>query len=44
VLRLHQIRYGVDLTGYDLLWTGVGVLILLAGAVLVLRGRARPST
>jgi uncharacterized membrane protein len=43
VLRLHQIRYGVDLTGYDLLWTGVGVLILLAGAVLVLRGRARPS-
>jgi uncharacterized membrane protein len=44
VLRLHQIRYGVDLTSYDLLWTGVGGLILLAGAVLVLRGRARPST
>ena len=42
VLRLHQVRYGVDLTGYDLLWTGAGVLVLLAGAGLLLRGRARP--
>jgi uncharacterized membrane protein len=43
VLRVHQVRYGVDLTGYDLLWIGAGVLLLLAGASLVLRGRARPS-
>jgi uncharacterized membrane protein len=43
VLRVHQIRYGVDLTGYDVLWTGAGVLVLLAGAVLVLRSRGRPA-
>jgi uncharacterized membrane protein len=44
ILRLHQVRYGVDLTGYDLLWTGAGVLVLLAGVVLVLRGRGRPPS
>ena len=37
LLRLHQVRYGVDLTGYDLAWTGVGVLLLLAGVLLVRR-------
>jgi uncharacterized membrane protein len=41
VLRLHQVRYGVDLTGYDLVWTGVGLLVLLAGALLLVRSRAR---
>ena len=43
LLRLHQVRYGVDLTGYDLLWTGAGVVVLLAGAVLLLRSRSRPA-
>jgi uncharacterized membrane protein len=42
VLRVHQVRYGVDLTGYDLLWTGAGVLLLLAGALLLWRDRDRP--
>jgi uncharacterized membrane protein len=37
LLRLHQVRYGVDLTGYDLAWTGAGVLVLLAGVLLLLR-------
>ena len=40
LLRLHQVRYGVDLTGYDLAWTGAGVLVLLAGVVLL---RRRPA-
>ena len=40
LLRLHQVRYGVDLTGYDLAWTGAGVLVLLAGVLLLRRGRA----
>ena len=40
LLRLHQVRYGVDLTGYDLAWTGAGVLVLLAGALLLLRARS----
>ena len=43
VLRVHQVRYGVALTGYDLSWIGAGVLVLLAGALLVRRSRTRPA-
>lgn len=39
VLRLHQIRYGVELLPYDLAWN-VGALLFL-GAGLVLLRRAR---
>lgn len=39
VLRLHQIRYGVDLLPYDLAWTGSALLLLAAGAVLAVRAR-----
>jgi uncharacterized membrane protein len=41
LLRLHQVRYGVDLTGYDLLWTGAGGAVLLAGVLLLVRSRPR---
>jgi uncharacterized membrane protein len=40
VLRVHQVRYGVDLTGYDVAWTAGAVLLLAAGALLLARGRA----
>ena len=41
VLRLHQVRYDVeDLLPYDLAWVGGGLVILLAG-LLVLRGARR---
>jgi uncharacterized membrane protein len=40
VLRVHQVRYGVDLTGYDLAWISGGVLLLVAGALLLARGRS----
>jgi uncharacterized membrane protein len=39
VLRVHQVRYGVDLTGYDLAWITGGVVLLVAGALLLVRGR-----
>jgi uncharacterized membrane protein len=39
VLRLHQVRYGVDLTGYDVGWIAAGVLVLAVGLVLLTRGR-----
>jgi uncharacterized membrane protein len=42
VLRLHQVRYGVDLTGYDLGWIAAGVL-LLAGGVALLAGSRAPA-
>jgi uncharacterized membrane protein len=39
LLRLHQIRYGVDLLPYDLVWNALAVVALIAG-VLLLRRRA----
>jgi uncharacterized membrane protein len=42
VLRVHQVRYGVDLTGYDLAWNAAGLLLLAAG-ILLLRARPAPS-
>jgi uncharacterized membrane protein len=51
VLRVHQIRYDVDLLPYDLAWNGFAVLLLAIGAVLAVRsrgegrprGRGRPA-
>ncbi len=37
LLRLHQVRYGVDLTPYDWAWNGVAAVVLAAGAVLLAR-------
>jgi uncharacterized membrane protein len=42
LLRLHQVRYGVDLTGYDVAWVLPGAALLLAGVVLLVRSRSRP--
>ncbi|MGY1730206.1 DUF2243 domain-containing protein [Geodermatophilus sp. SYSU D01045] len=42
LLRLHQVRYGVDLTGYDVAWVLPGVALLGAGILLLLRSRGRP--
>jgi uncharacterized membrane protein len=39
VLRLHQVRYDVDLLPYDLAWNGAAVLLLVLGAVLLARSR-----
>jgi uncharacterized membrane protein len=39
LLDLHEVRYGVDLLPYDLLWNGSALLILLAGVVLLLAVR-----
>lgn len=39
LLRLHQVRYGVDLTPYDLAWNIAAVALLAVGAVLLARTR-----
>lgn len=39
VLRLHEIRYGVDLLPYDLTWNGAAVALVLAGLGLLLSAR-----
>lgn len=40
LLRLHQIRYGVWLLPYDLVWNAFGLALLLGGLALALRARA----
>ncbi|MGY1854769.1 DUF2243 domain-containing protein [Modestobacter sp. SYSU DS0290] len=40
VLRVHQVRYGVDLLPYDVVWIGTGVVLLAAGLLLLGRRRA----
>jgi uncharacterized membrane protein len=39
LMRLHQIRYDVDLVPYDWAWNIVAVLLLVAGVVLLIRTR-----
>lgn len=39
VLRVHQIRYGVELLPYDLAWIFTGLLLLLIGVIIVMRTR-----
>lgn len=40
LLRLHQVRYGVDITPYDWAWNLAGLALLVIGAVLaVVAGR-----
>ena len=35
LLGLHQIRYGVDLLPYDVVWIVIAAALLVAGLVLV---------
>ncbi|WP_461022234.1 DUF2243 domain-containing protein [Thalassiella azotivora] len=39
VLRIHQVRYDVDLLPYDLVWNLAGVVLLVVGLALLRRGR-----
>lgn len=40
VLRVHQVRYGVDLLPYDLAWNAAGLVLLAVGIVLWRMARA----
>jgi len=39
LLKVHQIRYDVDVLPYDLAWNGAAVILLILGAVLTWRSR-----
>ena len=43
LLRLHQIRYDVHLAPYDWTWNVVAALMIVAGAVLLLRAVRVPA-
>ncbi|KDN73101.1 DUF2243 domain-containing protein [Streptomyces olindensis] len=44
LLRLHQIRYGVDVTPYDWAWNIGGLVLLLIGCTLAVRAARRTRT
>ncbi|PFG45069.1 putative membrane protein [Georgenia soli] len=44
VLRIHQIRYDVDLLPYDVAWIGSAVLLVLVGLLLLRRARPPSSS
>ncbi|MFK8906927.1 DUF2243 domain-containing protein [Streptomyces sp. YS-3] len=43
LLKLHQIRYHVDLVPYDWTWNVLAVILLAVGAVLVRRSSTREA-
>ncbi|TDC51066.1 DUF2243 domain-containing protein [Jiangella ureilytica] len=43
VLRVHQVRYGVDLLPYDVVWNLAGAVLVAAGAALAWRQRRREA-
>ena len=43
VLRVHQVRYGVDLLPYDVVWNLAGAVLVAAGAGLAWRQRRREA-
>ena len=44
MLRIHQVRYGVDLLPYDVEWIGSAVLLLLIGLGMLWRTRPAASS
>lgn len=44
LMRLHQIRYGVDLMPYDLVWNATALVLLIAGLVLWISTARRART
>jgi len=42
LLRLHQIRYQVDLLPYDLTWNLLAVVMIIVGSVMTVRTRTPP--
>ncbi|WP_219836919.1 DUF2243 domain-containing protein [Paenibacillus sp. R14(2021)] len=39
LMRLHQIRYNVDITRYDVVWNTIAVLLIVIGFVLTARNK-----
>jgi len=39
LMRIHQIRYEVDIIPYDLVWNGLAVIMIVIGLVLIRSAR-----
>lgn len=40
VLRLHQVRYDVDILPYDLAWNAAGIVLIIIGVILARKARS----
>lgn len=40
IMRIHQIRYGVNILPYDLVWNSLASLLIVIGAILLYQTRA----
>jgi len=43
LLRVHQVRYGVELLPYDIAWVGAGAVLLAAGLIATVLHSRRPG-
>ena len=43
LMRIHQIRYNVNILPYDLIWNGLAVVLIVWGVILLVRTK-RPTT
>jgi uncharacterized membrane protein len=41
LMRLHQIRYNVNILPYDLTWNIIAIAMIVAGTILIVRTRRR---
>lgn len=41
LMRIHQIRYNVDILPYDLTWNIISIAMILAGTILFVRTKRR---
>lgn len=41
LMRLHQIRYNVNILPYDLTWNIIAIAMIVAGTILIIRTRRR---
>jgi uncharacterized membrane protein len=39
LMRIHQIRYNVDILPYDLIWNSLAVVMVIVGIILISRSR-----
>jgi uncharacterized membrane protein len=44
LLGLHQIRYGVNLLPYDVVWNALAVIILIGALIALMRARREPDS
>lgn len=43
LMRIHQIRYNVNILPYDLIWNGLAIVLIVWGVILLVRTK-RPTT